>query len=104
MNKFKNLSYLDGKFVKLIVVDKGDPYEFERFVDRIQAQKIHELKIAEDFKEFLGDNVDTEQISVEDTDQLMYNYIEAVDTTLDKNRIKKEISDLMIEAQTLEVV
>lgn len=103
MNKFKDLGYLDGKFVKLIVVDKGDPYEFERFVDRIQAQKIHELKIAEDFKEFLGDNVDTEQISVEDTDQLMYNYIEAVDTTLDKNRIKKEISDLMIEAQTLEI-
>jgi len=103
MNKFKDLSYLDNKFVKLIVVDKGDPYEFERFVDRIQAQKIHELKIAEDFKEFIGENVHVESISVEDTDQLMYNYIDATQTELDKVRIKKEISELMLEAQTLEI-
>ena len=101
--KFKDMRYLDNKFVKLVVVNKGDHYDFERFIDRIQAQKIHELKIAEDFKEFLGDNVDTEEISVEDTDQLMYNYIDAVQTELDKNRIKKEIADLMIEAQTLEI-
>ena len=104
MNKFKDLSYLDNKFVKVIVVDKGDPYEFERFVDRIQNQKIHELKIAEDFKEFLGANVDDEGVTVEDTEVLVYNYIDAVDTQLDKGRIKKEISELMIEAQTLEVV
>lgn len=103
-NKFKDLSHLDNKFVKLIVVDKGDPYEFERFVDRIQNQKIHELKIAEDFKEFLGTNVDDEGVTVEDTEVLVYNYIDAVDTQLDKGRIKKEISQLMIEAQTLEVV
>ena len=104
MNKFKDLSYLDNKFVKVIVVDKGDPYEFERFVDRIQNQKIHELKIAEDFKEFLGTNVDDEGVTVEDTEVLVYNYIDAVDTQLDKARIKKEISELMIEAQTLEIV
>jgi len=104
MNKFKDLSYLDNKFVKLIVVDKGDLYEFERFVDRVQNQKIHELKIAEDFKEFLGNNVEDSEISVEDTDQMMFNYIDAVDTSLDKNRIKKEIGDLMTEAQLLEVV
>src|SRR6056300_994467 len=104
MNKFKDLSHLNNKFVKLIVVDKGDPYEFERFVDRIQNQNIHELKIAEDFKEFLGTNVYDDGVTVEDTEVLVYNYIDAVDTQLDKKRIKKEISQLMIEAQTLEVV
>ena len=54
MSQFEYLEYLDNKFVKLIVVNKGDPYQFERFVDRIQSQKIYELKIAEDFSEFLG--------------------------------------------------
>ena len=43
--KFKDMRYLDHKFVKIIVVNKGDPIEFEKFVDRVQAQKIHELKI-----------------------------------------------------------
>ena len=104
VNKFKDLSYLDDKFVKLIVVNKGDPYEFERFVDRVQAQKIHELKIAEDFKEFIGENVNDENISVEDTQTLVFNYIDAVNTDLDRDRIKKEVSDLMKEAQSMEIV
>ena len=104
MNKFKDLRYLDNKFVKVIVTNKGDPYEFERFIDRVQAQKIHELKIQEDFKEFIGQNVDDEEILLDDTETIVYNYIDAVNTDLDKNRIKREISDLMTEAQSLEIV
>ena len=104
MSKFEDLKYLDEKFVKLIVVNKGDHYEFERFVDRIQAQKIHELKIAEDFKEFLGENVVDDDISLDDTETIVYNYIDAVNTDLDKDRIKREVSELMTEAQTMEIV
>ena len=104
MNKFQDLSYLDNKFVKVIVNNKGDHYEFERFIDRVQAQKIHELKIAEDFKEFIGENVGDEQISLDDTETIVYNYIDAVNTDLDKDRIKREVSELMTEAQTMEIV
>lgn len=103
MNKFEDLRYLDDHFVKMIVVNKGDPYKFERFVDRVQSMKIHELKIAEDFKEFSGDAVNDDAVSVEDTETLMYNYIDAVHTDLDKDRIKKEINSLMKEAQSTEI-
>jgi hypothetical protein len=51
----------------------------------------------------LGKNVDVEKISIDDTSELLYNYIDAVDTDLDKARIKKQMSDLMVEAQTLEI-
>ena len=101
--KFKDLSYLDNKFVKVIVVNRGDTYEFEKFIDRVQQQKVHELKIADDFKEFLGSNVEGD-IDVEDTQTLVFDYIDIVNTDLDKDRIKKEISILMIEAQTMEVM
>ena len=90
--------------MKIIVVNKGDAYESERFVDRVHAQKIHELKIQEDFSDFIGDNVDDAKVSVEDTEQIVYDYIDAVNTDLDKGRIKKEISDLMKEAQSMEIV
>lgn len=102
--KFKDLRYLDNKFVKVIVINKGSALEFERFIDRIQQQKIHELKIAEDFKDFLGENVSDDNIKVDDTQTLVYNYIDNVSTDLDKDRIKAEISTLMTEAQTMEVV
>ena len=73
-------------------------------VPRIQSKKIHELKIAESFNEFVGEAVDDETISLEDTTSLLNSYIDAVDTDLDKDRIKTQMHDLMIEAQTMEIV
>ena len=88
--------------MKLIVVNKGDPLIFERFVDRVQMRSIHQLKIVENFREFLGDSVNGD-IKIDDTTELVHKYIDMVDTDLDKNRIKSEISELMLEAQNLEI-
>ena len=98
----RDRSYIDNKFVKLIVVNKGDPLIFERFVDRVQMRSIHQLKIVENFREFLGDSVNGD-IKIDDTTELVHKYIDMVDTDLDKNRIKSEISELMLEAQNLEI-
>ena len=94
---------VNNKFVKIIVINKQDLFTFDRFVDKIQEQSIHDLKIAENFDEFLGDNVNTTEISVEDTGLLLDNYIDTVNTDLDKERLKSEMRNLLIEAQTLEV-
>ena len=67
-------------------------------------KKIHELKIAEDFREFLGENVADGEINLDDTETIMFDYIDNVVTDLDKDRIKKDISNLMIEAQNMEIV
>ena len=67
-------------------------------------KRIHELKIAENFSEFIGQSVDDDKISVDSTEELLYTYIDAVDTVLDKDRLKNEVHQLMIEAQTLELV
>jgi len=100
---FEDLSYLENKFVKVVVTNRSDMKKFERYIDRIQSIKIHELKIAEDFKEFRGENVRDDEIKVDDTQNLIYNYIQEVDTDLDKGRIKSLVSDLMIEAQSVEI-
>ena len=98
-----NLDHLDNKFVKVIVINKKDLFTFDRFIDRIQEKKIHELKIAESFSEFIGEAVEDDNISVEDTHELLDSYIDAVDTDLDKDRIKMQMRNLLVEAQTLEV-
>jgi len=100
----KDVSYLDEKFVKLIVVNKTKPAEFEKFVDRINSRRIHGLQIAENFQDFGGSQVEDDNISLESTDRLLYSYIDAVDTDLNKDRIKAEVRELMIEAQSLEHV
>ena len=98
-----DVSHLDNKFVKVVIIKKEDSFTFDRFIDRIQNQNIHDLKIAENFNEFLGENVNDEGLEVEDTAQLVDDYIDNVDTDLDKGRIKVDMRELMTEAQALEI-
>ena len=99
-----NVTNLDGKFVKVVVVNKTDSFIFDRFIDRIQNQDIHELKIAENFNEFVGENVGIDDnINFDDTQEIVDTYIDAVDTDLDKDRIKIQMRELMTEAQALEI-
>ena len=58
----------------------------------------------ENFEEFLGESVEDEKVSLEDTTELLDTYVEAVDTDLDKERIKVRLRELYTEAQNLEVV
>ena len=99
-----DMSQFENKFIKLIVINKNDLYMFDKFVDKLQSTNTYELKIAESFEEYLGDSVEDEKISLEDTTVLLDPYVEAVDTDLDKEHIKVELRKLYTEAQNLEVV
>ena len=77
---------------------------FDRFVDRLQNIETYELKIAESFEEFIGQSVEDDKVSLEDTTELLDTYVEAVETDLDKEHIKVRLRELYTEAQNLEVV
>mgnify|MGYP000158396003 FL=1 len=107
MNYFEDydVSDLENKFVKVVVIHKSDPFTFDRFIDRIQQIDHHDLKIAENFDEFLGENVDVdEQISVEDTTELLDSYIENTETDLEKDRLKELMRSVYVEAVNQEIV
>ena len=92
------------KFIKVLVVNKTDLYQFDKFIDRLQNVETYELKIAENFEEFLGESVDDEKVNLEDTKDLLDTYVDAVETDLDKDHIKLKLRELYTEAQNLEVV
>ena len=98
-----NVKHLNKKFVKIVVVEKTDSFTFDRFVDRVQNQDVLDLKISENFNEFIGMNVDDEGLEVDDTPRLMDDYVDGVETDLDKDRIKTMMRDLMNQAQALEI-
>jgi hypothetical protein len=99
-----DVSTLDNQFVKIIVEKKTDYFTFDRFIDRIQQRPIHELKIAESFEEFLGDNVEDEDIQLDDTQVLLDSYVEAVETEADKEKLKTLLRGLYVEAQNTQLV
>ena len=98
-----DVSQCDQKFVKVVVVNKKDSFLFDRFIDRIQNENIHELKIAENFQEFTGENVHDDSMEFDDTPKIVDSYVDGVDTDLDKDKIKVQMRELMTEAQALEI-
>ena len=98
-----DITHLKDKFIKVVVIKKEDPFIFDRFIDRLQQLGVHDLKIAETFDEFVGVNVEDDGISVEDTTELLDSYVDAVETDLDKDKIKGLMRGLYVEAQNLEI-
>ena len=98
-----DVSDCNDKFVKVVVKNKADLFTFDRFIDRIQNENIHELKIQENFSEFMGENVIEDQVSIEDTSALLDEYVENTETDLDKTIIKLNMRELMREAQAQEL-
>jgi len=92
-----------GKYVKVIVAKKSNPSKFDRFIQRIQdAGPIEQPRIVESFDEFTSDRVEDQQINLEDTGKLLHTYIDATETSLDKERLKSMMQELYVEAQSAE--
>jgi hypothetical protein len=62
----------------------------------------YEVKIIEDFSEFNEGEIDSD-INLEDTLDVLSNYIDSVETDLDKERVKTFMKSLYTEAVNLEV-
>ena len=96
---------LNEKFVKIVVVNKKDFYQFDRFVDRVLSDSgAHEVKIVEDFSELDAENVDDAIVeNAEDNMTLIERYIDELDVDLDKKRLTSMMKSLYVEASDLEL-
>ena len=90
-------------FVKLVVVNKTDLYKFDQYVQKLYGKKAYEIKIVEDLSEF-SDGEIGEEIDLEDTMDVLSNYIDSIETDADKEKIKTYLKSLYIEAINIEVV
>ena len=99
-----DISRYKNKYVKVIVVNKKDLYQFDHFVDRLLLADAHDVKIIEDFSEMDASNVSDDIVeNTEDTMTLLEKYIDELDVTLDKSRLKTTMKSLYTEAQDLEI-
>lgn len=105
-NSSFDVSKLNEKYVKLIVAKKTDAYAFDKFLTKIQNEStLYDLKIVETFDEFLGSNVElSDNVQIEDTSELLDNYIEKVETDLDKDKLKSFMKTIYVEALNMEII
>ena len=89
----------ENKIVKVIVRKKSNIKQFEKFIDKLYAAGVAELKIVENF-DFGGwyDNEESEVYESEDTMSILSRYIDEADVTLDKSLIQKMLQEVYQEA------
>lgn len=99
-----DFSNVPGSFIKIIVRNKKNPYLFDKYLDAVMALNPFDVKVVESFDEFLSENVDDSSLQVSDTLTLLNDYIDSVETELDKSRLKGMMHGLYIEAQNSDAI
>jgi DNA repair exonuclease SbcCD nuclease subunit len=98
----KKLPDIKDKYVKLIVEKRTDFKKYDKYVEALNELGAHDLKIIEDFSQFDDVEVSVDSVKANDTPTLLQNYVDETETDLDKDRLKRELLQLYVEAQEVE--
>ena len=98
--KLFNTSLYKNKIVKVIVRQKSKLEEFDKFIDKLYAAGVQDLKIVENFEIQENDVFDIDED--ENTISILNRYIDESDFSFDKNIIKNIFQDLYKQACEVE--
>ena len=105
-NDYKDFDFdkYKDKYIKLIVEKKKDYFLFDKFLDGFYKTDINDIKVIEDYSDLDASTVaDDIAERSEDTPTLLDNYIEQLETDLDKDKLKTLMKSLYTEAGDIEV-
>ena len=97
-----NYESLKDCFVKVVVLNKQNPFLFDSVLDNIYKAGVADLSIVEDFTDTLID-VDQEIIDqAEDTITILGKYIDNLTLNVESDKLKTLMRELYIEALNTE--
>ena len=98
----KDLSIYSGKYVKVVVVNKTNPYMFDVFINNLYKVNPVDIAIAEDFTDIEESEEDIIN-ETEDTTTILNKYVDNLTTDLNKDKLKVLLKELYVEALNQEV-
>jgi len=96
----KDLSEFENTFVKVFVTNKTNEDMFDNLIDRFQTKlNIHEINVIEDMNSDLDASVRDDILEQgEDTLTFLNNYVDQIETDLNKPKLKEFIKETYVEA------
>ena len=86
-------------FIKLIVLNKTDDDKFDKFVERLYNEiTVHDLNIIEDYSDIKASVRDDIVEMGEDTVTFLNNYVDQLETDVNKTKLKEYLKSFYIEA------
>jgi hypothetical protein len=94
-------SSLTNTHIKVIVKNKGNPYIFDLFLDRLQQSGAADIKVVEDHMNL--DVIDENELldEAQDTLTILQQYVENLEIKTDKKKVEGLLRELYNEAINL---
>jgi DNA repair exonuclease SbcCD nuclease subunit len=94
-------SILKNCYVKVMVKNRTNPYLYDLFLNRLNESGAADIKTIEDSLNLSSAGVDQMLEEAKDTKDILHTYIDSVETTINKEKIKKVVDKLYLEAINL---
>jgi DNA repair exonuclease SbcCD nuclease subunit len=94
----QDLSKYTNTYVKVVVINKTNPYLFDQFMNKLYAVNPVDVNIVEDFTE-LTELEDEHIDQADDTITTIYKFVDSVqDENIDTSKLKSLIQEIYVEA------
>jgi DNA repair exonuclease SbcCD nuclease subunit len=94
---------LKDTYVKVVVLNKQNPFLFDHVTDNLYKAGIADLSIVEDFSDVLNDNDQDIIDQAEDTMTILSKYIDNLTLDVESDKLKILMRELYVEALNTEV-
>lgn len=99
----KDLNKYTNTYVKVVVINKTNPYLFDQFMNKLYGINPLDITIVEDALDLTDDENDDRIDEAEDTVTIINKYVDALQNDgIDNNRLKTMMRELYVEALNLE--
>ena len=88
-----------GTYVKVVVLNKTNPYLFDKFMTKLYEVNPIDVTIAEDFTDFDVDSGEDLVNQAEDTLTIINKFVDGIkEEHIDNNKLKTVLRELYVEA------
>ena len=92
-----------GSYLKIVVLNKTNPYIFDKFIDEVYKANPLDITIVEDTTT-LTERMESDIVEYEDTMTILSKYVDALHLDLDNTKLKKLLKELYLESANLEQI
>ena len=93
-----DVSMLKNTYIKVIVKNRTNPYLYDTFLNKLADCGAADVKSIDDSLNLESAGVNDILDETQDTKGILHNYIDSIDTAVEKKKIKQVIDELYTEA------